>query len=66
MNSETDFLFEEIEQESYLSIGRTIFQAPEVDGITYLTNVENEVPGKFYKIKIVKRDGVDFLGEIIK
>ncbi len=66
VGKETEILFEEIDNELYLSTGRTIFQAPEVDGLTYLANIENEIPGNFYKIKITERNGVDFVGEIIK
>ncbi len=61
-----EILFEEIEQGSMLCSGRGYHQAPEIDGVTILTNVENEKPGDFLNVKITARDGIDFIGEIIK
>lgn len=45
-------------------VARMESQAPDVDGVTYLTS-EAEV-GSFVKVKLVKRRGFDFVGEIVE
>lgn len=63
---EATVLFEKIEEESLLCVGVADFQAPEVDGETYITNVIDEKPGDFVKVTIIARDGIDFTAEIIR
>ena len=62
---EMDVLYEGIDPELNVPVGRCWHQAPEIDGITILTNVENEKCGKYYKCRLVSREGVDFIGEIL-
>lgn len=45
-------------------VARMESQAPDVDGVTYLTS-EAEV-GTFVNVKLVKRRGFDFVGEIVE
>ncbi len=66
VGKEMDVLFEDIDHESMLCTGRGYHQAPEIDGTTILTNVENEKPGQILPVKIVDRDGIDFIAEIQK
>lgn len=63
---EMTVLFEEFDSDSMLCTGRGAHQAPEIDGITILANVEKEKPGTILKTKITGRDGIDFIAEIIK
>jgi len=50
-------------------IGRTRFQAPEVDGIVLITTTapSKRVPiGEIHTVEITRRDGYDLYGELIK
>lgn len=60
-----EILYEGIDPELQVPVGRGWHQAPEIDGLTILTNVEDQKPGKYYKCKIVSREGVDFIAEIL-
>ena len=62
---EMDILYEGIDPELKVPTGRGWHQAPEIDGITILTNLENQKPGSFLKCKLVSREGIDFIGEIV-
>jgi len=62
---EMEVLYEGLDPELNVPVGRGWHQAPEIDGITILTNVENQKPGKYYKCRLVSREGVDFIGEIL-
>lgn len=45
-------------------VARMESQAPDVDGVTYLENDNVEV-GSFVQVKLLKRKGFDFIGEVI-
>lgn len=62
---EMEVLYEGIDPELKVPVGRGWHQAPEVDGITIITNVEKEKPGKHYKCRLISREGVDFIAEIL-
>ncbi|MDM8540712.1 30S ribosomal protein S12 methylthiotransferase RimO [Desulfococcaceae bacterium HSG9] len=53
----------ETSPEDHLYIGRTAFQAPEVDGITYIRSANLEI-GSFADIKITDALEYDLVGEI--
>ncbi len=55
-----DVLVEELPEKS-LCIGRTMYQAPDVDGITYITGELRE--GSFAKVKITDALEYDLVGE---
>lgn len=61
---EMDILYEGIDPELKVPVGRGWHQAPEIDGITIITNLENQNPGSFLKCRLVSREGIDFIGEI--
>jgi ribosomal protein S12 methylthiotransferase len=50
----------------YPYYGRTSFQAPEVDGITYLNAKGSYVPGDLVKVKITGSDVYDLTGRILE
>ncbi len=56
----TIVLYEEFDAAACLPIGRGIHQAPEIDGITILTDLENERPGDLLTVRLTGRDGIDF------
>lgn len=58
-----DVLIEEAVVGEDLAIGRTAFQAPEVDGLTVVHMPRNEVkPGSFVKVLIERRNDIDMEG----
>jgi ribosomal protein S12 methylthiotransferase len=62
---EMEILYEGIDDELKVPVGRGWHQAPEIDGLTIITNLENQAPGQYLKCLITGRDGVDFIAEII-
>lgn len=52
--------------EQYPYYGRTSFQAPEVDGITYLSAKGSYVPGDLVQVKITGSDVYDLTGKILE
>ncbi len=44
--------------------GRLETQAPEIDGMTYLSGKENLLPGEFYEAKIIQAKEYDLLAEV--
>ena len=44
--------------------GRAYFNAPDVDGVIYLTSAAPIVQGETYQVKITKSEGYDLYGEI--
>jgi len=67
LNTESEVLVEGYDEEvGLVPVGRTWFQAPEVDGITYLQlnkGLKLE-EGQFVKAYLSKQIGVDFKGEV--
>lgn len=56
----TEVLLEELVADEEMAIGRTFFQAPEVDGLTVVHGQRKDlVPGTFVKVRIMKLNGVD-------
>ena len=51
---------------TYPYYGRTAFQAPEVDGITYLKAKGKYAPGDLVTVKIIGSDVYDLIAEIIE
>jgi ribosomal protein S12 methylthiotransferase len=61
----TRVLFEGVEPESLLPLGRTDEQAPDIDGETIITNLQpHHKPGDFFDVRIKDIAGVDFITEI--
>ena len=61
INREFEVLVEEANEDT-LFTGRTFFQAPEVDGVTYV-RAENLKTGHFTQVKIVDALAYDLIGE---
>lgn len=55
-------LYEDVDYDKNLFVGRAEFQAPEVDGAVYFTGNNVDV-GKFYDVKITSCDEYDLYGE---
>lgn len=50
------------EDGSFLAIGRTKADAPEIDGVVYLDDAEGLTPGDFVEVQIYDADGHDLYG----
>ena len=59
-----DVLYEDIDFDKNMFMGRAEFQAPDVDGRVYFTAAEADV-GKVYKVKITDSDDYDLYGEAV-
>ncbi|MBT3319025.1 MAG: 30S ribosomal protein S12 methylthiotransferase RimO [Clostridia bacterium] len=53
-----------VDEDTGITIGRTMDQAPQIDGITYISTKEALTPGTFVDVKISKAYEYDLLGEI--
>jgi len=62
----TTVLYEEFDAGCALATGRGKHQAPEIDGITILTNLEKERPGDLLTVRLTGRDGIDFTAEVVR
>jgi len=62
---EIEILYEGIDTELKVPFGRGWLQAPEIDGITIITNIEDQKPGTYLKCLITAREGVDFVAEVV-
>ena len=45
-------------------VGRTCFQTPEVDGVTYFTSALPVQAGESYDVLITGAEGEDLIGEV--
>lgn len=52
-------------QDKHLFIGRTQYDAPEVDGVAYVRTPKNLAPGDFVKVKVVDTWEYDLVAEAI-
>jgi ribosomal protein S12 methylthiotransferase len=65
LDQEVDVLVERKSPDSELVwIGRTAGQAPEIDGVTFLGNIEGLAPGKIVRARINQTNDYDLVGEI--
>lgn len=64
INENLEILIEEkIDENNY--VGRTYMDAPEIDGVTYITSERNLNIGDFVNVKIVDSLDYDLVGELI-
>lgn len=54
------------EDESRLYTGRTYFQAPEIDAVTYVQSRNSRAPGELVRCVIVDSDGYDLIAQPIE
>ena len=58
IGQEIDVLIEELVEQEEMAIGRTYYQAPEVDGLTVVMG-KNLIPGEYIRCGIKKVNGID-------
>lgn len=61
----TEVLYEGIDYDRQMFYGRTQFQAPDVDSLTFFTADFAPEVGEFYSVKMTGTDGLNLLGEAI-
>jgi len=59
-------IYDDIDYDRQLFVGRTSTQAPDVDGVVYFTSDKEVNIGEFYDVEICGTDGVDLLGRVAK
>ena len=59
-----DVVYEDIDYDKNMFVGRTSFDAPDIDSVVYFTGEFADV-GEIYKVKITAVDGYDLKGEIV-
>ncbi|MBQ9481114.1 MAG: 30S ribosomal protein S12 methylthiotransferase RimO [Clostridia bacterium] len=59
-----EVVFDEIDYDRELFVGRAYFSAPEIDGKVYFTSGTQVVQGETYKIKIKRTDSYDLYGSV--
>ena len=63
---ECDVLIEGISEDGLFLIGRSYMDSPDTDGVIYVGNVEQDLLGKFVKVRIVGFEEYDLYGELEK
>ncbi|MFE7564670.1 30S ribosomal protein S12 methylthiotransferase RimO [Kitasatospora sp. NPDC057500] len=64
IGTEVEVLVESVDGD--LVEGRAAHQAPETDGLTTLTGVEDPEVGRFYRARVVASEGVDLVAEALE
>ena len=59
-----EVVFDEIDYDRELFVGRAYFSAPDIDGKVYFTSGTQVVQGETYKIKIKRTDSYDLYGSV--
>lgn len=60
-----DVIYEDIDYDRNMFIGRTQYDAPDIDSVVYFTGDFADV-GEIYKVKIIAVDGYDLKGEFVQ
>ena len=60
---EIDVLIDEVDEEG--AIGRSKWDAPEIDGSVFLNGETNAKPGDIVQVKILHADETDLWGEML-
>lgn len=58
-------LYEDIDYDKNLFVGRCEYQAPEIDGVVYFKSKDLVEVGEFYNVKITSADDLDLYGEVV-
>lgn len=57
-----EVLIDESEDEDGVAVGRTKYDAPEIDGVTYVTTARHLYPGDIVKVAVTRTEGPDLVG----
>lgn len=65
IGQELEVLIEAYDEQQRLYVGRSVFDAPDVDGVTYVKSARDLEIGGFVKVKIIDAYEYDLIGEIV-
>ncbi len=58
-------IYDEIDYDKQMFVGRAEFQAPDIDNLVYFTAEEEVHIGEFYNVEIIGSDGIDLIGKVL-
>jgi ribosomal protein S12 methylthiotransferase len=58
-------LFDEIDYDKQMFVGRADFQAPDIDNLVYFTADKEVHVGEYYDVEVVGADGIDLVGKVL-
>ena len=61
-----EVIYEDIDYDKQMFVGRSKFDAPEIDTKVYFKAKNLVDIGNIYKVKLIKMDGLDYIGEIVE
>lgn len=64
VGGEYTVVYEDIDYDNQLFVGRMASDAPEIDRLVYFTADRPIDIGEFYNVKIIDTDGIDLIGEL--
>ena len=59
-------IYDDIDYDKQLFVGRTSTQAPDIDNVVYFTSDERVEVGNFYDVQIEGTDGIDLVGRCME
>lgn len=59
-------IYDDIDYDKQLFVGRTSTQAPDIDNVVYFTSDERVQVGNFYDVQIEGMDGIDLVGRCME
>ncbi len=59
-------IYDDIDYDKQLFVGRTSTQAPDIDNVVYFTSDERVQVGNFYDVQIEDTDGIDLVGRCME
>lgn len=62
----TTVIYDDIDYDKQMFVGREASQAPDIDNVVYFTSEESLKIGEFYNVEIVAVDGIDLVGRVLK
>jgi ribosomal protein S12 methylthiotransferase len=63
---EVDVLIDEIDTEAEEAVGRTVWDAPEIDGSVFLPGETGLSPGQIVRARIVEAEDYDLVAEVAR
>lgn len=61
-----EIIYDDIDYDRQMFVGRTSTQAPDIDNVVYFTSEREVRVGNFYTVEIVGTDGIDLVGRVIE
>lgn len=62
----TTVIYDDIDYDRQMFVGREASQAPDIDNVVYFTSEDSLKIGEFYRVEITATDGIDLIGRVIQ